>query len=133
VIVVDASALVELVSARPPPLRLTARLLGSNDLHAPHLVDVEATHGLGRLVMSGELTAERASDARVDLSELKITRYAHHHLLARAWELRHTVSTYDAVYVSLAELLPAPLVTCDARLAGSTGHDAEIELYEPDA
>jgi len=38
---------------------------------------------------------------------------------------------YDAVYVALAELLEAPLVTCDARLARASGHDAQIELFAP--
>lgn len=32
---------------------------------------------------------------------------------------------------ALAELLPAPLVTTDARLAAAQGHDAEIELFAP--
>jgi predicted nucleic acid-binding protein len=51
--------------------------------------------------------------------------------MERIWELRHTLSAYDASYVALAELLPAPLVTCDARLARSSGHSAEIELFAP--
>jgi predicted nucleic acid-binding protein len=51
-------------------------------------------------------------------------------LLVRAWHLRDSLSTYDAVYVALAELLDAPLVTCDSRLAASGGHDAAIELFE---
>lgn len=49
-------------------------------------------------------------------------------VFARA-QSRH--STHDGVYVALAELLRAPLVTCDARLARAAGHDAEIELFAP--
>jgi predicted nucleic acid-binding protein len=30
----------------------------------------------------------------------------------------------------LAETLEAPLITCDGRLASSSGHDAEMELFE---
>ena len=61
---------------------------------------------------------------------MNMTLYPHALLLERAWELRDTLSTYDAVYVALAELLPALLsITCDARLASSHGHDAEIELF----
>lgn len=67
----------------------------------------------------------------MDASEMRITRYPHVPLLQRAWELRDTLSTYDPVYVALAEALRAPLVTCDARLAATTGHDAEIELFAP--
>ena len=58
-------------------------------------------------------------------------RYPHEPLLARAWDLRDTLTVYDGVYVALAELLDAPLVTSDARLAAATGHDAEIELFAP--
>ncbi len=48
--------------------------------------------------------------------------------MERIWALRHTHTAYDASYVALAELLPAPLITCDARLARSVGHSATIEL-----
>jgi predicted nucleic acid-binding protein len=42
--------------------------------------------------------------------------------------VRHTLSAYDAVYVALAELLDAPIVTCDRRLAEAHGHGAKVEL-----
>jgi predicted nucleic acid-binding protein len=32
------------------------------------------------------------------------------------------------MYVALAEAIDAPLVTCDAPLAGTPGHDAQIEV-----
>jgi predicted nucleic acid-binding protein len=131
VIVIDASAVVELVVRDPLAPDLTDRLRANGDLHAPHLIDVEATHALRRLVSCGELSADRASDARVDVDDLAIIRYSHQPLLNRAWELRDNLSVYDAVYVALAEFLRAPLVTCDARLAAAHGHDAEIELYAP--
>jgi predicted nucleic acid-binding protein len=38
------------------------------------------------------------------------------------------MTAYDGAYVALAEALDAPLLTCDARLAGSHGHRATIEL-----
>ena len=34
----------------------------------------------------------------------------------------------DAAYIALAELLEAPIVTCDAKLARSGGH--EVRFYE---
>jgi len=36
------------------------------------------------------------------------------------------LSAYDGAYVALAEALECTLVTRDARLARSIGHDAEI-------
>ena len=38
------------------------------------------------------------------------------------------MTAYDAVYLALAEALALPLITCDAKLASSAGHEAEIEL-----
>jgi predicted nucleic acid-binding protein len=130
VIVVDASAVVDFVTHRQIDA-LPDRLRRAGVLHAPHLVDVEVTQALRRLVATGELSVDRASDARLDAADMNIALYPHALLLARAWELRDTLSTYDAVYVALAELLPAPLVTCDKRLAASRNHGAEIELFAP--
>ena len=39
----------------------------------------------------------------------------------RVWELRHTVTSYDAWYVGLAEALRLPLATLDSRLSRSRG------------
>ena len=128
-VVVDASAIVEFL-ARDSPSPDLDRALVRERLHAPHLLDVEVANALRGMVLRGELTGDRASDARLDAAEMSIRRYPHRQLLARAWELRDSLTTYDAVYVALAELIEAPLVTCDARLAASTGHDAAIELFE---
>lgn len=131
-IVVDASALVDfLTPVRHDPI-LDARIQTSVELHVPHLVDVEVGHALQRLVARGALGADRAADARYDLARLPARRYAHTLFLERAWELRHSVSTYDAMYVALAEALDAPLVTCDAALARAQGIRATVELYAPD-
>lgn len=129
-IVVDASAVVDYVALRQVDA-LPNRLTRSGTLHAPHLLDVEATHALRGLVARGELSLDGVSSARTDAAEMRITLYPRALLLERAWQLRDTLSTYDAVYIALAELLPAPLVTCDARLAATRGHDAEIELFAP--
>jgi predicted nucleic acid-binding protein len=128
VIAIDASALVEVVGYRRLPT-LRQRLDQGGTLHAPHLLDVEATHALRELVVRGELSTDGAFLPRRDAAEMRMTLYPHALLLERAWQLRDTLSTYDAVYVALAELLPAPLITCNARLAASHGHDAGIELF----
>jgi predicted nucleic acid-binding protein len=51
-------------------------------------------------------------------------------MLARIWQLRANATAYDAAYLALAEVLRAPLLTFDARLAKSPGHTALIELVD---
>lgn len=46
----------------------------------------------------------------------------------RAWELRENVRGHDAMYVALAEMLRATLLTTDSRLARATGPTCTIEL-----
>jgi len=123
VIVVDASALVDLLLAGPKA-REVARHLAAHlgDLRAPHLVDVELVHALRRLVGRGEITPERAERALARLERLVIHRYPHPPLVRRAWALRANVSAYDAMHVALAEALGEdgiPLLTADRRLAAA--------------
>lgn len=130
-IVVDASALVDFLSLVRVDPALDERIATSDKLHAPHLVDVEVAHAFQRLAAHGSIGADRAADARLDLADLPLRRYPHTPLLERAWELRHNVNAYDAMYVALAELLDVPLVTCDAPLARAQGVRAQIEVYAP--
>lgn len=129
VLVVDASAVLEAIVAVDPAPGLVERLAGDGDLHAPHLIDVELLHALRRLNALGDLTDERASDARTDLRDLALVRYPHLLLSDRIWELRHDLTAYDAAYAALAETLDVTLVTCDKRLSGASAHGAKIELF----
>lgn len=128
-IVVDASALLELVLATRRAERLGMRILESDDrLHAPHLIDLEIAQVLRRLVHNKEITAERADQALDDFDTLVIERHSHRELLARIWQLRESMTAYDGAYVALAEALGAPLLTCDSKLGRSHGHHAKVEV-----
>lgn len=130
-IVVDASALLEFLLQTRLGTRVEARLFRDGDeFHSPHLVDVEVTQGLRRLVRSGEVSPERAAEAIADLTDLDLHRHAHLDLLTRAWKLRENVTAYDAMYIALAEALDATVVTCDTRLAKAPGHRTRIEAIE---
>jgi predicted nucleic acid-binding protein len=132
VLVVDTSAVVDALAGRPPDQRLLARLGSDGDLHAPHLLDVELLHALRRLVAAGQLSEDRAADARADFADLTVARYGHGLLADRIWELRRDLTAYDATFVALSEALDAPLVTCDRRLAATPGHRARVELFGAD-
>jgi predicted nucleic acid-binding protein len=131
VIVLDASALLDFLLQTPLGTRVEARLFRDEDeLHSPHLVDVEVTQGLRRLVRAGEVSADRAAEAMADLADLDLHRHPHLDLLIRAWKLRENATAYDAMYVALAEALDAPIITCDTPLARAPGHRARIEAIE---
>jgi predicted nucleic acid-binding protein len=129
VLVVDTSAVVDALAGRPGDERLVDRLGADGDLHAPHLLDVELLHALRALVMAGELSEDRAADARADFADLTIVRYEHGFLADRIWELGRNLTAYDAALVALGEALDAPLVTCDRRLAAAPGHRVRVELF----
>jgi len=129
VIVVDASALLEALLRMPAADAVDERLFAPREtLHAPHLIDVEVAQVIRRFAAAGDIDGARGHAALADLANLRLSRYPHGLLLPRIWDLRHTLSAYDAAYVALAEALDAPLVTRDRRLAAAAGHGARIEL-----
>jgi len=129
VIVVDASVVLELLLQSDRGIRAADRILDPQErLHAPHLIDIEISQTLRRLVLLKELRPDRAEVALIDYQSLVIERHAHVDLLSRIWRLRNALTAYDAAYIALAEGLNAPLITCDAKLARAHGHAAVVEL-----
>ena len=128
-IVLDASAAIEWLFQSPVGVRIDKRIFSpSQSLHAPHLLDVEVAQVLRRYVREKMITAERGQEALEDLGDFPLNRYPHDFLIPRVWELRATLTAYDAVYVALAEVLDAPLLTCDGKIASASGHSAKVEV-----
>ncbi len=127
-LVVDASCLFEVVADTPQAEPIRQRLAADHDHAAPHLVDAEVLGVIRRHHLTGALDQTSAAQAVDDLAEWPGERYGHRSLLARAWDLRATVRSWDALYVALAEALDAPLVTTDAHLARALGPRCSIEL-----
>ncbi|GGP67091.1 type II toxin-antitoxin system VapC family toxin [Saccharothrix coeruleofusca] len=127
-IVVDCSALVEVVAGKSPERELLRRLMTST-ASAPELIDAEAMSVLRRMERNLHLTPDDATFAMSRITASPVNRVPLRTLLRRAWELRHAVHTYDSLYLALAEELNVPLITCDAKLAGSNGHQVDIEVY----
>lgn len=130
-IVADASALVELLLNTAAAPAVADRIRGLH-IHAPELVDLEILQVLRRYRLRERLTRQRALQATSDLSLLRIERHGHAPFRNRIWQLHDNLTAYDAAYVSLAEVLRAPLITLDAHLFRSRGHDAKIELIPMD-
>jgi predicted nucleic acid-binding protein len=129
VIVVDASAVLELLLGTARAERVAARVFAPDErLDAPHLLDIEVGQALRRLAQLNAITVLRAEEALADFASLVIERHAHRELLPRIWQLRDSLTAYDAAYVTLAEAFDAPLLTCDAKLGRAHGHRARIEV-----
>jgi predicted nucleic acid-binding protein len=128
VIVLDASAVLEWLLRLPAAGLVEDRMARAATLHAPHLLDLEVAQVLRRFERAGALDPGRGAQALADLADLPLERYPHDLFLPRIWSLRDNVTAYDGCYLALAEALRAPLVTCDARLAGVPGHGAVVEV-----
>ncbi|HTK80641.1 MAG TPA: type II toxin-antitoxin system VapC family toxin [Rhizomicrobium sp.] len=126
-VVVDASVAVEVLLRTSLGQRIVSNVL-HQPRHAPHLIDVECAHALRRLVREKGLHKDLAEVALQNMIAWDLERHSHVPLLSRIWELRDSVTSYDASYIALAETLGATLLTCDGRLTRSHGHRAKIVL-----
>ncbi len=128
-IVIDASALLEILLQTPRAEKLMQRALDPKErMHAPQLLDIEVTQVLRRMTQRKELPVGRAEQALEDFTHIVIERHDHQSLIPRIWELCDSVSAYDGAYVALAEALSAPLLTCDGKLARAPGLQISVEL-----
>jgi predicted nucleic acid-binding protein len=103
-------------------------VLAAGSLHAPELVRVETTNILRRLERAKKVTTPEANAAYEDLVELNIELFSFDPFSARIWELRHTVTSYDAWYVAVAEALNLPLATLDERLSRAKGPSCDFRI-----
>ena len=129
-IVVDASVVVDYLLGGPTPAgdALAAVLADHEPVSAPQLLDVEVGQVLRRFALRGQLESDTAEELVAELTALPMHRYEHRPLVARAFELRRNVTMHDAVYLALAEVLDAPLLTADAALADVPGSTAVVEV-----
>lgn len=102
--------------------------MGAESLAAPDVIHAEVASGIRSLLARRELDARRATEAMADLIALPIRVTPHRVLLPRCWELRDTLTIYDASYIALAEALDVVLVTADRGMARSRRRRCRVEL-----
>lgn len=127
-VVMDAAALVALLTVEAGAGRWVADQIGSRTMVGPHLLVFEAANVLRRLEAIGRIDATAAALAHQDLLDASIWLVGYAPLADRARELRPNLTSYDASYVALAEALEAPLITLDARIARAPGIRCEVRL-----
>ncbi len=118
---VDASVVVSALADSGPVGQWSETVLRQESLAAPMVLAAEATNVLRRAEIAGQLAAPITAQSFADLMALPIQQYQFETVSTRVWELRASVTAYDAWYVALAEALEAPLATLDERLARAPG------------
>lgn len=118
-IVLDASALVDIVVDRPARGAILDRL--DQRIAAPSHQPAEVLSAVARLVRAGELSLAEARRAMTDVIDLRQDLVApDRSALWRALELAERITVLDGLYVALAEARSCPVLTTDARLAGAS-------------
>ena len=116
VVVLDASAAVELLVGGPRAGRISRRLKGAT-LTAPAHVDAEVLSALGRLQRGGHLDSATVDELLDSLEQAPVVRVPIAAMLRRAYALRANVALRDALYVVVAADVRGDLVTVDEGLA----------------
>lgn len=121
-VVLDASAGVEILQRTFAGVQLAKSLEPAGvEVWTVEHFHLEVAKVLRRDVLTGDLADAEATElvGRLVGWPLHVARVAP--LLPGAWELRHNVVVHDALYVVLARLLDATLVTGDRKLARAPG------------
>jgi predicted nucleic acid-binding protein len=126
VIVADASAIAELLLARPQAQAIRAALEPHPELHVPEHFHVEVLSVLRRYSIRKELSERRAAVALEALAELRAVRYPVMETAEAVWELRAGLTAYDAAYLALARRLDVRLITLDKGLAAASRADGRL-------
>ncbi len=116
-IIADASAIAELLLARPRAEAIRGVLAKHAEIHVPEHFHVEVLSVLRRYSIRGELSELRASEAQAALRDLRTLSYPVIELVDAIWALREALTTYDAAYLALAQRLDVGLITLDGGLA----------------
>ena len=125
-LVVDASIALEVLLRTPLGLSVED-VLHDSSLIAPEMLDAEVLSSVRKATLRGQLTPEDAEGVLVTLSEWDIERISHRTLVPLAWQYRHNLSAYDALYVAVSRLYDYPLITSDGRLSRASGLDIDVQ------
>lgn len=125
-IVADASAVLEVLLARPAAAAVRDAMAPHPELHVPEHFHVEVLSVLRRYSIRRELSERRAAAALAALTDLRAIRYPVIELADAVWDLRANLTAYDAGYLALAQRLDVRLLTLDSGLAAAARADGRL-------
>lgn len=125
-IVLDSSAVIAALLDDGPEGRWAEVLLADGALHAPELMQFEAANVLRRVAATETVSSEIATLAHRNLVSLPLVLVSYEAIADRVWQLGHNLTSFDAAYIAVAELIDAPLATLDRRLAAAPGPRCEF-------
>ena len=125
-IVADASAIADLLLARPRAKSIRAALSSHTELHVPEHFHAEVLSVLRRQLLTQRLSEVRADRALAGLAALRVLTYPVIQLMLPIWRLRANLSVYDAAYLALAQRLDMGLITLDGALAEAAARDGRL-------
>ncbi len=125
-IVLDASAIIEFILRANGVPTVADAILSADHIAVPMVTDFEVLNALRKEVQKNIVPVQRAKEAVVLYLDMNLFRYNTGLLVDRIWQLRDNLTSYDASYVALAEMLNCPLYTRDRAIANAPGHDAQI-------
>lgn len=117
-LVVDASAVAEILFGTEPGPRAAAMIDG-HELLAPQHLTAEVASVIRGWSLSHQITDEQALRAFREFDALDVEQVPITSMLPAVCALRHNISAYDAMYVVLARGAQCSLLTLDVRLAAS--------------
>lgn len=120
-IVVDASAMVEVITGEARAEQLAAAMTSATRWCVPQHFLLEAASGLRGSWLGGHLDRPEFVAAVDRLTRFRVVTWSTAPLLSRIVELAANATPYDAAYVALAERLDAPLLTADQKLSRIPG------------
>jgi predicted nucleic acid-binding protein len=125
-IVVDASAITEVLLARSRAAAIRVALSLHSELYVPAHFHAEVLSALRRYSLRNELSDLGTAEALAKLSELRALAYPLRELTRAIWKLRFNLTTYDAAYLALARRLDVGLITLDSALAEAAARDGRL-------
>jgi predicted nucleic acid-binding protein len=129
VTVLDTSAVLDYLLGDGVADQVQALLRDGGPAAAPDLLVVEVLAVLRRDVSRAELSDARAQAAIADLGAINLDLFPTLMLRQRAFDLRNNMTTADALFVALAEILEEPFATKDRPLAAAAREHTQVKVH----